>query len=1059
MEAPRAVMGRKRALDDDDERRDSPRASSESEKISPRLLDAQVGLPTPVVGHVGIAGAGCERGRVTGAVKSRRLSQDLGESPAQFVAKITALSGPASPALRAFMGDTEAARTPTAFVGSPFELKKAAGGLVRPMFPLGVQGQGRPVIPTPLGTPVRVPEQKTSPPGHLRRLDGGIAARSGGPGVSPMGSQEQKSPVLQARAMKPLLMKAGSGEIPLADRGLPTISQFLGSGGQDNNNSPAFGSLTTPYRVPTVASTTAPSSKQVTKRQPFPFPQRRNLEPAKGISTPVLDSGGMMNSISNPPMPSFEVDDVSSDEELMSIPGPDIPDPEVSFSQEKLGDLSVTENNLEDTVVLTLCDGLANSLSKAERDRMELLNLHTIALGQQPSPIMLGRDQFQDIFGDNIRGGMLSHLSRRHCLIHVENMPSQNDSAKMGVKVRVEDTSTNGIRVNGVLLKNGQTMELDLDDVVTLLRIRRDEDDVSLEYKLVRSDPPPEKASRSSKKSRHDGRYVRPSDKFFSELVDVSNRYGLSPVQESNDVPPVTVPAGTIAHEIRHQIPSGPFVPGDPPVLAGKDLKTSESEPVRQMPTLTRKIRCTILFADQSTQDFSESSQPLEEMNFDYREELSEVLSTFAVRTFDASSYHCATAESIQQALNGSSDVLFYTGGGGEDHLVVEAPNGLSARLEKDEVRQLFSEVKPNATKLVVVITPTVEPAHLLAECGATHVCFLSSASKHSLRVTAFIRALFAGLLKSFSIEKSYALAEYVALNDLLPIVRPADQICKMLPISAQLNVQLGSLDTEVVATDKNVVGVLNAPFIPVLATHFLGRDTIVRKVKAGLARKVRVCNIYGARGVGKSSIAIHIAKMAYRTRGYRNGVHYFAVDKLVEHIQSAHRPETDSEDQDFQSTNQREDPLPVVIEGVETLLRSLPEMENADYPATLLVLDGCDIVLPALGMFVLNIVQAFPSVQILLTSTKEVQIDTGEDSILPEEVVHVGELGKLDSAKLFFKLARGHLTSRQFRQHFPDSSIEVISNDERLLSTKGNPFRISRLVYELESQTVSGSN
>lgn len=166
-----------------------------------------------------------------------------------------------------------------------------------------------------------------------------------------------------------------------------------------------------------------------------------------------------------------------------------------------------------------------------------------------------------------------------------------------------------------------------------------------------------------------------------------------------------------------------------------------------------------------------------------------------------------------------------------------------------------------------------------------------------------------------------------------------------MLPISAQLNVQLGSLDTEVVATDKNVVGVLNAPFIPVLATHFLGRDTIVRKVlldcqpkftlianpcgfqvKAGLARKVRVCNIYGARGVGKSSIAIHIAKMAYRTRGYRNGVHYFAVDKLVEHIQSAHRPETDSEDQDSQSTNQREDPLPVVIEGVETLLRSLPE-------------------------------------------------------------------------------------------------------------------------------------
>lgn len=93
------------------------------------------------------------------------------------------------------------------------------------------------------------------------------------------------------------------------------------------------------------------------------------------------------------------------------------------------------------------------------------------------------------------------------------------------------------------------------------------------------------------------------------------------------------------------------------------------------------------------------------------------------------------------------------------------------------------------------------------------------------------IRALFAGLLKGFSTEKSYALAEFVALNDLLPIVRPADQICKMLPSSVQHNVQLGALDTEVVATDRNVVALLNAPFIPVLATHFLGRDAIVRKV------------------------------------------------------------------------------------------------------------------------------------------------------------------------------------------------------------------------------------
>ncbi|KAF4133345.1 FHA(forkhead-associated) domain-containing protein [Phytophthora infestans] len=1039
---PQPPGRRKRALEDDDRR--SPRALYESEIISPRLVDVQVGLSTSVGGHVGIAEAGAERGRVTGAIKSRRLSESVDASPAVFVTKLTSLSGPVSPTLP--------------FTSAPFEMKKA-GGLGHPIFTLG---QARPAISTPLGTPGHATEQQISP----RLLEGGLTARVVGSGISPLGSQiltqEQKSPVLQG---KPEIV----GEKPRAGRGLPTISDLLGPGAQDNNKSPVFGSLNTPYRVPTVTSTTAPSSKQVTKREPFPLNQRRNLESVKGIRTPLLDSGGARNITHTAPMLSFDADDVSSDEELIGIPGPDIPDPDISFSQEKLGDLSVTENNLEETAVLTLCDGLANSLTKVERDRMELLNLYTIALAQQPSPIVLGRDQFQDVFGDNIRGGMLSHLSRRHCLIHVENMSSQDESARMGVKVRIEDTSTNGIKINGLPLKNGQSHELQLNDIVTLMRIRRGEEDVSLEYKLIRADPGPEKSKRRSRKSRHDGRFVRPSDKFSCELLDVSNRHGLSPVQESDGVSPVTVPARAIAQDMRHEIPAGLFTPADTSQSSRKKEDTSKAEPFRPMPILARRIQCTVLFADQSTQDFSETSQPLEEANFDYREELSEILSSFAsIRSFDASSYHCATIETIEDALNDDSDVVFYTGGGDEDHLVVEGSNGLSARLEKDDIRQLLSEAGPYSPKLIVVIAPSLGPANrlrtrllafLLAECGAPHVCFLSSTSKHSLRVTSFIRALTAGLLKGYSIEKSYILAEFVALNDLLPIVRPTDQICKLLPSSKRHNNQIGSPITEA-AADRNVIALLNALFIPVLATHFLGRDVQVRKVKAALAQKIRVCNVHGPRGVGKSSIAIHVAKMSYRTRGYRNGVHYFAVDKLVEHIQNGiNSVLASSHDDEYpRPSTQREDPLPKVIEGVETLLHSLPETDPANYPTTLLVLDGCDVVLPALEVFVLNIIRSFPSVQILVTSTEKLQLDTDGGDYLREEAIHVKELGKADSAKLFFKLARGHLTSRQFRHLFPDSSIDAISNDERLLGTKGNPFRISRLVYQLESQTAIGN-
>ena len=98
-------------------------------------------------------------------------------------------------------------------------------------------------------------------------------------------------------------------------------------------------------------------------------------------------------------------------------------------------------------------------------------------------------------------------------------------------------------------------------------------------------------------------------------------------------------------------------------------------------------------------------------------------------------------------------------------------------------------------------------------------------------------------------------------------------------------------------------------------------------KVKAALGQRVRVCNIYGPRGVGKSSIAIHIAKTSYRTRIFRNGVHYFAVDKLVELIQNGiNLALTGSQSQGRLQPNECEDALPQVMDEVKTLLHSLPE-------------------------------------------------------------------------------------------------------------------------------------
>ncbi|KAL7685073.1 putative forkhead-associated (FHA) domain, SMAD/FHA domain superfamily [Plasmopara halstedii] len=1023
------TSGRYKRAIDNEEYHESSRAPHRNESISPRISGVQKASSC----HKDTPGAESDRGRVTGAVKCRRLGSDSSESPTPLTIKLTAFSGHVSPA-RQFVGGS-GGKAPTE--SGPHELNvSGAQGQVIHSFEV-TKNQGGPAMSTSTGI-LGCSLKQNSPSVCSSRQDGAIIASEGGPGVLPVGTIEQKN-------------RGSLRVIETTDRRL-TVSHCLGRKGLANIDSPVLEALPTPFRVPAAASTTTPISKQAIAKYPFPIVQKRSLElqnieqnaePAKGAQTPRQDAKRMRSSSSDPPMPSIEVDDASSDEELIGIPEPDIPDPDISFSQEKLGDLSVTENNLEDTVVLRLCDGLANSLTQAERNRMELLNLYNIVLAQLTSPIVLGRDQFQDVFGDNIRGGMLSHLSRRHCLIHVENVP-RGDFSKPGIKVRVEDTSTNGIRVNGRQMQNGQIYELELNDIITLLRIRRDEENVSLEYKLVRSDPQLQNSKRRRNVSRHDGRFVRPCDKFSCDSLDLSNRHGLSPSQKSNEVSLNLAPVQAVAQEMRHQIPIRPTTPAGAGFTSKKKEEMRKMGPSFQIPILSRKIQCTILFADPYTQDHSEASQPIEEANLDYREELSEILSAFtSIRAFDASSYHCATSDTISDALNDDSDVIIYTGGGDTDHLVVEGPNGFSTRLEKNDILQSFSE-DLMTQKLMIVIAPTLEPAKLLAECGALHVCFLNSTRKHSLRVSAFIRALFSGLLKGYAIKKCYTLAEFVALNDLLPIVRRAEQICQLLPISNQHNIEIGSQFAEAVATDRDVISSLNAPFIPVLTSHFLGRDVQIRQIKKALAQKVRACNLYGPPGVGKSSIAIHIAKLSYRTRGYRNGVHYVAVDKLVESLDCGSK-----------SSKQIDDPLRKLIDDVGILLRTLPETDPSNYPTTLLVLDGCDIVLPALEVFLMNVLRSFPSVQILLTSTEKVQLDSAENEVLSMEAIHIEELGRLDGAKLFFKLAKDHLTLSQIRQHIPDSSIEAISNDKRILDAKGNPFRIFCLVCNLKTKTA----
>lgn len=147
----------------------------------------------------------------------------------------------------------------------------------------------------------------------------------------------------------------------------------------------------------------------------------------------------------------------------------------ISLSQDMLQDMSVRDipMHLDDDqdLVLALSEELSWVITASEKKAMKDLGIYIISLTSEPSPVMLGRDQFYAVFGETFCGADVFYLSRRHCVFHVTcDKTSASDPVQRSMSVAVENTSTNGLEVNGRTLNNGERRELHLGDTVTLMR-------------------------------------------------------------------------------------------------------------------------------------------------------------------------------------------------------------------------------------------------------------------------------------------------------------------------------------------------------------------------------------------------------------------------------------------------------------------------------------------------------------------------------------------------------------------------------------------------------------
>lgn len=177
----------------------------------------------------------------------------------------------------------------------------------------------------------------------------------------------------------------------------------------------------------------------------------------------------MLRSDHEPEEKTFDSD--SSDEELAMINN------YISLSQDKLQDLSFQDvssgSDDDQTLVLTLGEGFAKMISGDEKNAMKCHGIYVIPLAKEPTPITLGRDKFQSVFGEKIHGADIYFLSRRHCIFDVTQKlsSSSNGKGKSTISVVVENTSTNGLWVNNQMLKVKEQRTLHLGDVVSLMKI------------------------------------------------------------------------------------------------------------------------------------------------------------------------------------------------------------------------------------------------------------------------------------------------------------------------------------------------------------------------------------------------------------------------------------------------------------------------------------------------------------------------------------------------------------------------------------------------------------
>ncbi|EQC32272.1 hypothetical protein SDRG_10020 [Saprolegnia diclina VS20] len=210
-----------------------------------------------------------------------------------------------------------------------------------------------------------------------------------------------------------------------------------------------------------------------------------------------------------------------------------------------------------------------------------------------------------------------------------------------------------------------------------------------------------------------------------------------------------------------------------------------------------------------------------------------------------------------------------------------------------------------------------------------------------------------------------------------------------------------------------------------------------------------RVVTLTGAHGIGKTEMAIAIARyMDVRQRGWHR-VRMASIGELQKEVQSA--PNQDDE--------------AYAARVAHVLLQKLNAADEiSDWPA-FVVVDDCDLLSAPdalrkrFEMAIEYLLQSHRSLRIVLTAQTSFEMPHVDAARYPRTTYDVPPLSPLDAANLFAKLNSQPMDSNQYARlqlAEPETSLtpaelaQLLSTSPRLQATNGNPLMILRLFEEV---------